>query len=160
MKKMKEKYNYPTTALLSKSQSIRLKEYADSQGMSVSKILRRYVDIICPPPTGEFEDLSGLPENYHNKAIKDIMDTIIPDAVRNRVDWKNSPTIAVHEEYHNAVVKQDTWMEKLKKHMADIEPQNWAQKYWCRVCADHVDIYTTTGEDKKCKVCDNYVIGG
>ena len=121
-------FNCPTTALLSKSQSIRLKEYAQSQGMSVSKILRRYVDIICPHPTGEFEDLSGLPENYHNKAIKDIMDTIIPDAVRNRVDWRNSPTIAA--------------------------------QYWCRVCTDHVDIYTTTGEDKKCKVCDNYVIGG
>jgi hypothetical protein len=87
-------FNCPTTALLSKSQSIRLKEYAQSQGVSVSKILRQYVDIICPPPaSGWTRESIVTHENYHNKAIKDIMDTIIPDAIRNRVDWKNSPTI-------------------------------------------------------------------
>jgi hypothetical protein len=126
---MKEKYNYPTTTLLSKSQSIRLKEYAKSQGVSVSKILRKYVDIICPLPSSDWtEETITAHENYHNKAIKDIMDTIIPDAIRNRVDWRNTPTIG--------------------------------ESYWCRVCTDHVDIYTTTGDDKKCKTCDNYVIGG
>ena len=79
-------YNYPTTALLSKAQHVRLKNYAASEGISVSKILRSYVDAICPRPSpgrksGIKNYLYGQeqPVKSPTKAIKDIMDAIDPN---------------------------------------------------------------------------------
>jgi hypothetical protein len=134
---MKEKHNYPVTTLLSKTQYLRLKDYASIRNVSASKILREYIDDNCPP-TGTVAAFRAMRNKKFINSVQEALGIVpIEDKLKNMTS----------EQVYNALE-------------LDVEPNDWAQKYWCRVCSDHVDIYTTTGEDKKCKVCDNYVIGG
>ena len=156
---MKEKHNYPVTTLLSKTQYLRLKDYASIRNVSASKILREYIDDNCPP-TGTVAAFRAMRNKKFINSVQEALGIVpIEDKLKNMTSEQVYNALELDVE-PNAVVKQDTWQEKIKTCMDNVEPNDWAQKYWCRVCSDHVDIYTTTGEDKKCKVCDNYVIGG
>jgi len=133
---MKEKHNYPVTTLLSKTQYLRLKEHASIRNVSASKILREYIDDNCPP-----------------------MGTVAAFRLHRNIEFNNKVLEALGLEPIEAKLKNMTTEQIHNALELDVEPQDWAQKYWCRMCSDHVDTYTE-GEDIKCKTCNNYVVGG
>lgn len=134
---MKEKHNYPVTTLLSKSQYLRIKDYASIRNVSVSKILRQYIDDNCPS-TGAVALFRAERSDKFNTKLLETLGTA-PLLFRAGRD----------EELRN----------KLLEILGAAPTLDIDKSYWCRVCSDHVDTYTE-GEDTKCKTCDNYVIGG